>query len=117
MDALEFVLIIAVFATILGWYLRNVSQGADGRLGLLALTAETEIISREEKRRSYRIKPRIAQRAHERRGGSRACKIADKAKPSYRRLDEGERMRRRFRRQDEARYRVKDKVPPGANVV
>ena len=37
MDSIEFLLIIGVFAAILGWYLHNERTGGDGHEGLFAL--------------------------------------------------------------------------------
>ena len=43
LDSLEFILIIAVFAAILGWYLFHAMRGeTDGRLGLFALKPDPE---------------------------------------------------------------------------
>ena len=43
MDSLEFILIIAVFAAILGWYLLHAMRGdQDGGLGLFALRPDPE---------------------------------------------------------------------------
>lgn len=111
MDSLEFILIVAVFAVVLRWYLQNAEAKSDGLLGFLALR-DDPAAARAARRKSYRMKARA-------RGG--AATLADsrdaEAPKTYRTLEEGERMRRRFRRQDEARYRVKDKAAgfdPGA---
>lgn len=104
MDSLEFLLIVAVLAGVLWWYLVNERGGADGRAGLLALKDDPEP-ARVEKKKSYRIKDRPTRRAslHDSR--------VDTGPKTYRSLDdEAARMRRRFRRQDEARYRVTDKA-------
>ena len=42
MDSLEFILIIAVFAGVLFWYLHNAGERADGDIGLLALRADPQ---------------------------------------------------------------------------
>lgn len=98
MEALEFLLVIAAFAAVLVWYLRNEEAGADGLLGMLALRDDPDV-SKTNRRRSYRIIPRVAQRAHQRR--------LDAVLPA---ASDGEHMRRRYRHQDEARYRVMDKA-------
>jgi hypothetical protein len=110
MDVLEFILIIAVFAGVLYWYLQNAEAGSDGLKGFLALTDDPEEAT-GVKKRSYRFKERAA------RGGAamRDVRAEQKLKPTYRsrdgdEADRAERMRRKFRRQDEARYRVKDKA-------
>lgn len=102
MDSLEFILIVAVFAVVLRWYLKNAEAKSEGLLGLLALKDDPEI-AKAARRKSYRVKARA-------RGGVAALADSRAEEPpkTYRTLEEGERMRRRFRRQDEARYRVKD---------
>lgn len=110
MDSIEFLLIIAVFAVVMIWYLHNAEKGSDGLLGLLALADDPDTAKPAHKRRSYRIKPRIARRAHEMRDAASVKTTLTDAKPSFTPLDENARMRRRFQRQDETRYQVKDKV-------
>ncbi|PQA88365.1 hypothetical protein [Hyphococcus luteus] len=105
MDTIEFILILAVFAVVLHWYLKNARAKSDGLLGLLALKDDPEIDARP-RRKAYRLKPRARTRAAD----LRDSRTEDAAPKTYRTLDEGERMRRRYRRQDEARYRVKDKA-------
>ena len=81
---------------------------ADGDLGLLALKP-TAVEPPKKSRGRYRIKPRRAMRA----AGARSiddARTAEGATPAYRVFDDTARARRRFRRQDEARYRVKDKL-------
>jgi cbb3-type cytochrome oxidase subunit 3 len=105
MDSLEFLLIVAVFAGVLWWYLANERAGAGGLAGLLALKDDPEP-AKAEKKKSYRIKDRPARGAARLRDSR-----TDTAPKTYRSLDdESARMRQRFRRQDEARYRVKDKA-------
>ena len=102
MDSLEFILIVAVIAVVLRWYLMNAEAKSDGLLGFLALKDDPET-AEAPGRKSYRIKARA------RRGAAALDDSRDAEAPkTYRTLEEGERMRRRFRRQDEARYRVKD---------
>ncbi len=105
MDALEFILILAVFAVVLHWYLANARAGSAGLLGLLALKEDPESAAKS-RRKAYRIKAR----ARTKPSGLRDSRTEDAAPKTYRTLDEGERRRRRYRRQDEARYRVKDKA-------
>ena len=103
MDAVEFILIIAVFAVVLVWYLRNAEAGSEALLGLLALS-DDPAAAKGEKRRSYRIKPRVARKKAE----LHDSRVEPDAAPSYRVRGDEERLR--FRRQDEARYKVKDKA-------
>ena len=102
MDSLEFILIVAVFAVVLRWYLKNADAKSEGLLGLLALK-DDPAAAKATRRKSYRIKARIRGSA----SGLADSRDADAPK-TYRTQEEGERMRRRYRRQDEARYRVKD---------
>ncbi len=118
MEALEFIAILATFAVALFWYIQNTEAGSDGARGLLAISSDPDAAggaaardpdSPDATRASYRIKKRLAMRAHERRDAASA-KTQSEAAPAFRLLRENERMRRKFRRQDEARYRVKDKA-------
>ncbi len=102
MDALEFILIIAVFAVVLHWYLKNAEAKSEGGSGLLALT-DDPVKNRRARRKAYR--PNYLAR-----DGVLSGAKAPPVRATYRLREEGERMRRRFRRQDEARYRVKDKA-------
>jgi len=110
MDSLVFIGIIATGAVVIAWYIRNEQAKSDGLLGLLALQDDPDSAKPNAWRRSYRIKTRIARCAHDAAGGFDARKAALGAERKFRTLDEGEHMRRRYRRQDEARYRVKDKA-------
>ena len=108
MESLEFIAVVAVLATILVWYLQNITKGGDGARGLLAMRADVNETDSERPKRSYRSKSRAARHAQDRpaafvqaAGDNRA--INDEA--------DAHRMRRKFRRQDEARYRVKDRRP------
>lgn len=110
MDGIEFLLIVAVFAAVLYWYLKNAEAGSEGLVGLLALHDDPEE-AKGGRKRSYRIKERAAPgravmrdiRAEKNRKAAYRLKGGDEA-------SRAERMRQRFRRQDEARYRVKDKA-------
>lgn len=104
MDSIEFILIIVVFTVILIWYLQNAEGASDGLIGLLALKDDPEV-AKHGRRKSYRIKDRKTVKPA-------PLKIAGEPQsPSaYKTAEEAEHMRRRFRAQDEARYRVKDKA-------
>ncbi len=109
MEALEFIAILTVFAVVLVWYIHNVQTDSEGERGLLAIAADPETAKPGAPQSSYRMKTRLAMRAHERRDAE-GVKTAAQATPAYRVLDDGDRMRRKFRRQDESRYRAKDKT-------
>ncbi len=108
MESLEFLAILLVGISVAGWYYMNEAKGADGDIGLLALKPDAFAPPVEKTRGRYRLKERRAARARDRRepGGPHG----ENAKPAYRAMDDAARARRRFRRQDEVRYRVKDKV-------
>ena len=108
-ETLEFITMIAVLATVSLWYMVNAESGSDGLKGLFAMIDDPESAKPRGRRKSYRIKSRLARRAHERRDIEDA-KAVSTAKAAFRTKDHGERMHRRFRRQDEARYRVKDRA-------
>ncbi|MEO1135409.1 MAG: hypothetical protein AAFW68_02220 [Pseudomonadota bacterium] len=104
MDALEFLLIIAVFAAVLFWYLQNEERNSDGLIGLFSLKDDPEIV-KSGPRKSYRKKNRTARKP------ARAQDVSgDAPGVAYKSSDDAERMKRRFRAQDDARYKVKDKV-------
>ena len=105
MDTIEFLLIVAVFAVVIIWYLRNAEARSDGLLGLLALKDDPEI-AKHGRRPSYRLKDRTARKP----AGLRDSREEKKEAVTYTQASENDDMRRRFRRQDEARYRVKDKA-------
>lgn len=110
MDVIEFLLIVAVFAGVLYWYLQNAEAGSEGLKGLLALAPDPDEAG-SAKKQSYRFKQRASRggpvmrdiRAEQRHMGAYRAKDGDEP-------DRAERMRRKFRRQDESRYRVKDKA-------
>jgi hypothetical protein len=103
MDALEFILILAVFAVVLHWYLKNARAKSDGLLGLLALK-EDPPRARGEGRQSYRVRLR----ARDEKAGLRDSRIDGPAK-TYRAHEDGGRTGPRYHRKDGARYRrVKD---------
>ncbi len=109
LEALEFIAILATFAVVLAWYIKNAAAGDDGARGLLALSQDPETAKPDAPRASYRIKTRLAMRAHERRDAQDGRTPPELA-PAFRALGEADRMRRKFRLQDEARYRAKDKA-------
>lgn len=108
MESIEFLGVIAVVALIAGWYFLNEEKGADGELGPLALRPDVHPKEIKKTRGRYRIKPRASQRMT----GARSVESArtqENAKPAYRELDDAARARRRFRRQDDVRYQVKNR--------
>ena len=105
MESIEFLLIVAIFAVVIIWYLRNAEAKSDGLLGLLALKDDPEI-AKHGRRPSYRIKDRTSRKP----AGLRDSREGKKTAATYRKKSESDIMRRRFRRQDEARYRIKDKA-------
>ncbi len=107
-ENLEFLGVILVGILVAGWYFHNEEKGADGDIGLLALKPDVAPPPARSRGR-YRIKPRRAARARDARTVDDARALED-APPAYRAADDATRARRRFRRQDEARYRVKDKM-------
>ncbi len=109
MDSIEFILIVATFAVVIVWYLRNAEARSDGLLGILALKDDPEIV-KHGRRPSYRLKDRTARKPAGLRDSREAQKAASTTTSTYVQKDEDEAARRRFRRQDEARYRVKDKA-------
>ena len=106
MDSIEFILILASFGFVLFWYVQNLEKGEDGGIGLLALTASPTVSA---KPRAYRVKER---KTPNRFAAPSRIGSSDSAQPvaSYRIKPDTAKMRQRFRRQDEARYRVKDKA-------
>ncbi len=109
MESLEFIAVIAVALVVCGWYFLNEEKGGDGEIGLLALKPDQRPAPAKKKRGRYRIKPRAARRARDR-ASVDAVKSDEGAKPAYRTIDAATRARRRFRRQDEIRYRVRDRL-------
>lgn len=111
METVQFLAILATFAAVLAWYLANAEAGSDGVKGLLALTDDPQTAKTGLKRRAYHMKSRLARRSGDLRE-TEAVKAQSAATPAFHRPDETDRMRRRFRRQDEARYAVKDRKRP-----
>ena len=109
MDVLEFIGIIATAALVIFSYLRNRVLGADGAGGLLALSDDSGAVKPGARRRAYRIKKRRARPAMER-NKAQPVQAAANTAPAYAKIRNAARMRRKFRRQDEARYHVKDKA-------
>jgi len=102
MDTIEFILIIASFGAVLWGDLENVRAGSDGLKGLFALKDDT--LKPAAKTRRYRVKHRPLRG----KAALHDSREAPAGPATYRDLGDAARMRRRFRRQDEARYRVKD---------
>ena len=106
MDTLIFLATLITFAVILFWYVRNEQMQADGSHGLLALVPDPVVEG--IKKRAYRTKRRAMPNV-------RARTVDDVLKHGHMQTAVPEkpemttRMRRKFRRQDEVRYRVKDK--------
>ena len=101
---------IFTFAFVLAWYVQNEQAGADRSKGLLALKPEPELNETDAPKQSYRQKVRVTPRQR----GGRANVIAPPKTRGESRLEEpshSKDVRRKFRRQDDVRYRVKDKKP------
>lgn len=109
MDSIEFILIVATFAVVIIWYFRNAEARSDGLLGFLALKDDPDIV-KHGRRPSYRLKDRTARKPAGLRDSREEKKAASTTTSTYVQKDDDEAARRRFRRQDEARYRVKDKA-------
>lgn len=105
METIEFLGVLMVAALIIGWYLFNEEKGSHGERGILALRPDPEPVGLRKPR--YRLKTRNAARARDRRTVEAIVSLED-AQSTYASRDEDEQVRRRFRRQDETRYRVKD---------
>ncbi|MEO1252700.1 MAG: hypothetical protein AAFW81_10180 [Pseudomonadota bacterium] len=97
LESLEFLLILAVGLIVISWHLANEARGRDGEIGLLALKDDAR---EETPQRRYRKKPRRAPR--------RRLDAVDA--PAAYQMREHADPGRRFRRQIEARYRVKDRL-------
>ncbi len=105
MDTIEFLLIVAAFAVVLYWYVQNEEAKSSGLLGLLALRDDPEA-AKHGPRKSYRIKDRTARKP----AGMRDSREKDTSDVTYRQAADDARLQQRYRRQDDARYRVKDKA-------
>lgn len=109
MESLEFIGIIFTAGVVLSWYVTNAAQKSGGEQGLLALIDDEEEKALCATRKTYRMKTRAA--VHHREVADTQSRLARaKAKPAFRTNSEAEQLRRKYRRQDEARYRVKDKA-------
>jgi len=95
MGTLFFFMILACHAVVLAWYALNESRGADGELGVLAISPTT----RENEAQpdaapgAYRIKER---------GGKPGLASSESSAPAYRTIAE----RKAFRPQEKAGYRA-----------
>lgn len=105
-DTLIFLATLITFGVIVYWYVRNEQMQADGSFGLLGLAPDPA--AEAAKKRAYRTKqrgvPNVRARNIDDVLNQARMQNADPAKPEM-----TPRMRRKFRRQDEVRYRVKDK--------
>lgn len=105
-DTLIFLATLITFGVIVYWYVRNEQMQADGSHGLLGLIPDPAVEA--AKKRAYRTKRRAVPNVRARNvddvlNNTRMQTVAPE-KPEM-----SPRLRRKFRRQDEARYRVKDK--------
>ncbi len=105
-DTLIFLATLITFGVIVYWYVRNEQMQADGSHGLLGLIPDPAVEA--AKKRAYRTKRRAVPNVRARNvddvlNNTRMQTVAPE-KPEM-----SPRLRRKFPRQDEARYRVKDK--------
>lgn len=98
MDSIEFIVIIAVLANILVWYVHNVRSGLGGHAGLFALRQDQGENEPAQQRCPDRPTVYVKKQTVDNRV---------KAAPSCSRHTPPQ---QRFRRQKEARYRVVDKA-------
>ncbi|MEM9618335.1 MAG: hypothetical protein AAF936_10275 [Pseudomonadota bacterium] len=111
METLEFIAVILTFAIVLTWYLHNHWSQSDGRRGLLALRADPIAKNPDAPTKAYRMKSRVAQPLNAKPSHNETLSTKHVNKASSCEKPDAARMRRKFRRQDEARYRVKDRRP------
>ncbi|MEO1241397.1 MAG: hypothetical protein AAFX54_05765 [Pseudomonadota bacterium] len=111
METLEFIAVILTFAIVLIWYLHNHLAQSDGARGLLALRPDPAAGPDAKPAKAYRMKSRAAQSPTAKILDERTQKEAPANTASSSEKPDAARMRRKFRRQDEARYRVKDRRP------
>ncbi len=105
MNTLIFLATLITFGIVLFWYVRNEQMRADGTHGLLAL--QPDPVKASEKK-AYRMKRRVMPKVRAR----NIDEVLSNAKAQNNapiNPETADRMRRKFRRQDEVRYRVKDK--------
>lgn len=98
MDSIEFIAIIVVLAAILAWYIHNVRAGADGHAGWFALRQDGEAHSPSQLPGRNRPQKAGAEGPVE----TTEMLVGD-SNPNTQ-------SRRKFRRQEKARYRVKEKA-------
>lgn len=105
-DTLIFLATLITFGVIVYWYVRNEQMQADGSHGLLGLVPDPAVEA--AKKRAYRTKrravPNVRARTVDDVLNNARMQPDAPAKPEM-----SQRTRRKFRRQDEVRYRVKDK--------
>jgi len=109
LETFEFIAIIAVLAVILFWYLQNLSAGAQGTRGLLALREDPTSSGSASPLQSYRATSRAPRRHQGVELPQTMTSASENPPPPESALAKATRMRRKFRHQDEVRYRVKDK--------
>ena len=100
MEQIEFLAILGVFALIAHAYFRG---GVHGEKALFAIKLDP--LDAASSKRRYRMRKRRALRVVDKRDVA-ARQIAQEADPTYK----AKKMRQRFRRQDDARYNVKDRL-------
>lgn len=111
METLEFIAVILTFAIVLSWYLHNLWSQSDGRRGLLALSADPVAKNPDAPTKAYRMKSRISRSLNAKPSHDETLSAKHVNTPAPIEKPDAARMRRKFRRQDEARYRVKDRRP------
>ena len=109
MESIEFIAILATFSAVLFWYIQNVQTASEGDKGLFAITQDPETTKPAGTRPRYTIKPRLAHSKRDLRDAGGIQNLAA-ATPAFNTFATKEGLRRKFQRQDEARYRVKDKA-------
>ena len=105
-DTLIFLATLITFGAIVFWYVRNEQLHADGSYGLLGLEPDPAVEA--AKKSAYRTKRRAVLNVRVRNVDD-VLKHARMQNDDPARPEMTPRMRRKFRRQDEVRYRVKDK--------
>ncbi|NNE41647.1 MAG: hypothetical protein HKN14_12115 [Marinicaulis sp.] len=108
MEHIEFISILVAASIVIFWYIQNEASGGLGGAGILALRSASRDENAESPK-SYRPIDRTALRGRTTLSPSEAVRPREK---SYRILSENDRLQHKFRRQDEVRYRVKDKAAP-----
>lgn len=108
MEHIEFISILVAASIVIFWYVQNEASGGVGGSGFLALRGAYRD-DKDNAAKSYRTINRSARRRRTNLSSNDANRPSGK---SYRILSENDRLQHKFRRQDEVRYRVKDKAAP-----